>query len=235
MNGVAQREAMEELDVVSSMVKAAMVDDRMIYYVKEIENTSADKKWYLTLKRMFDFLGSIVGIIILFIPCLIISALIVLDSPGSPIYIQERLGLRGKPFYIYKFRTMFTDAEKNGAQWAEENDPRVTKVGRILRATRMDEFPQLINIFKGDMSIVGPRPERACFYDKFSEYIHGFAQRLEVTPGLTGLAQVNGGYDIPPQEKIAWDVEYIEKRGFWLDLKIIFKTILIVFSHEGAR
>ena len=130
---------------------------------------------------------------------------------------------------------MVVDAEKNGPQWAEKDDDRCTKVGRFLRATRLDELVQLFNILKGDMSFVGPRPERECFYNKFEQYIPGFSQRLYVVPGLTGVAQINGGYDLEPQEKVIWDLKYIKSRSFLLDLKVIFKTVCVVFTHNGAR
>ena len=145
------------------------------------------------------------------------------------------MGKDGKPFTIYKFRTMYLDAEADGPQWAKRNDCRCTPLGRFLRHTRMDELPQLWNILKGDMSIVGPRPERACFYSEFETYIHGFHYRLLVKPGLTGLAQVNGGYDLKPEEKIMFDMEYIQKQSIELDLKCILQTIHLVFTHEGAR
>lgn len=195
----------------------------------------AEKPIYECIKRLVDIVASFVALIILAIPMLLIGALIRLDSPGGAIYRQERLGKNGKPFILYKFRTMVQDAEKNGAVWAEKEDSRCTKFGRFLRLVRLDELMQLFNIFKGDMSIVGPRPERACFYDEFEEYIPGFSQRLCVKPGLTGFAQVNGGYDLKPEEKIIWDLEYIEKRSLWLDFKILLKTVGIVLNHNGAR
>lgn len=203
-------------------------------FIKRISGYNKNFGFFF-VKRLFDVVVSFLGIIILFIPCILISLAIVIDSPGPALYKQERLGYCGKNFILYKFRSMTYDAEKNGAQWATANDCRCTKVGKFLRATRLDELPQLINILKGDMSIVGPRPERPVFYDKFSTYIDGFEQRLSVTPGLTGLAQINGGYELLPEEKILYDIEYIENQNFWLDLKIIFKTVLIVFNHKGAR
>jgi len=127
------------------------------------------------------------------------------------------------------------DAEKNGLQWAEVNDPRVTRVGRFLRNTHLDELPQLLNIISGNMSIIGPRPERAEFYKVFEEYIDGFDQRLLIKPGLTGLAQVNGGYSIGPEEKIVFDIEYIKKRSLKLDFKIFFKTVVVIFKRQDVR
>ena len=184
---------------------------------------------------MFDFFASLVAILVLALPMLLVAFCIVIDSPGGAVYSQERMGLNGKKFTLYKFRTMKKDAEKDGAQWAHENDDRCTRVGRFLRQTRLDELMQLFNILKGDMSVVGPRPERECFYKEFSSYIDGFEQRLCVIPGLTGLAQIKGGYDFKPEEKIAYDLEYIETRNFWLDIKLIFQTLSVVLGRKHAR
>ena len=130
---------------------------------------------------------------------------------------------------------MRLDAEKNGPQWADKDDPRCTRLGRILRKSRLDEIPQLWNILKGEMSFVGPRPERQCFYEEVETYTHGFSKRLLVKPGLTGYAQVNGGYELKPEEKIVYDIEYIHKQSVLMDLWCIFKTVKLVFTHEGAR
>ncbi len=193
------------------------------------------KPIYHFFKRIFDIFASFFALVILFLPMCVVALAIKAESEGPAIYKQERLGLFEKPFVIYKFRSMYNDAEKNGAKWATKDDPRITKVGAFLRKTRMDEFPQLVNILLGQMTIVGPRPERPVFYDEFDTYIDGFRQRTYVKPGLTGFAQVNGGYDLKPEEKVVYDLEYIRKQSFWLDLKIIFKTVSIVFSHKGAR
>lgn len=190
---------------------------------------------YHAVKRGFDFVVSLVGLIVLLIPMLVIAICIVLDSPGGPIFKQERLGKNGKPFMIYKFRSMQLDAEANGPQWAEIKDKRCTRLGQFLRKTRLDELPQLYNILRGDMSFVGPRPERKYFYDQFETYIVGFSHRLLVTPGLTGYAQVNGGYDLAPEEKIIYDMEYIQKQSISMDLKCLVKTVELVFTHKGAR
>ena len=194
------------------------------------------ERWtYLLVKRLFDSFSALIGLIVLAIPMAIIALLIVLDSPGGAIFKQERLGKDGQPFTILKFRSMRLDAEENGPQWADKDDPRCTHLGRVLRKSRLDELPQLWNILKGDMSFVGPRPERKCFYDEFETYIHGFQNRLVVKPGLTGWAQVNGGYDLKPEEKIVYDMEYIQKQSLGLDLKCIFQTVHLIFTHEGAR
>ena len=193
------------------------------------------RRLYLISKRVFDLAFSFLGLLILALPMTMIALIIVLDSPGAPIFKQERLGLHGKPFMIYKFRSMRLNAEENGQQWADEQDPRCTRFGQFLRRTRLDELPQLWNILRGDMSFVGPRPERAYFYRKFEQYIPGFSNRLMVTPGLTGHAQVNGGYSLKPEEKIVYDMEYIEKQSVGFDIRCLVKTVLVVFSHEGAR
>lgn len=195
-----------------------------------------DKPIYSFFKRIFDIGLSLIALIIV-IPIVIVTCVaVVLESSGSPIYSQERLGKNGKKFILYKIRSMCKDAEiKSGPKWADKNDCRVTRVGKFIRKTRIDELPQLYNILKGDMSIVGPRPERPVFTYKFEEEIPGFMNRLRVPPGLTGLAQINGGYDVTPKTKLEWDLKYIEKRGLCLDFIIMLKTALIVFNGHGAR
>lgn len=218
---------------VALIMEDSQFNDIPTYTVKSI--AANDNKAYLFVKRCFDIIASLIAGIILFVPMLIIALLIKLDSPGPVFFRQERLGKNGVPFTIYKFRSMYIDAEKDGPQWAKQNDSRCTRLGHFLRNTRLDELPQLINIFSGKMSFVGPRPERACFYDEFETYIHGFRNRLVVKPGLTGYAQVNGGYDLKPEEKIIFDMKYIENRSVKMDLSCIFKTVKLVFTHEGAR
>lgn len=193
------------------------------------------KRLYLITKRAFDIVCSFLGLLLLAIPMMVITLVIIIDSPGAPIFKQERLGIKGKPFMIHKFRSMRLDAEENGPQWADEQDPRCTHFGQLLRRTRLDELPQLWNILRGDMSFVGPRPERAYFYREFETYIPGFSNRMMVTPGLTGWAQVNGGYDLKPEEKIVYDMEYIERQSVLLDMQCLLKTVHTVFSREGAR
>lgn len=190
---------------------------------------------YRGLKRLFDIGVALAALLVLFLPMVIIAVMIRLDSPGAALFRQERLGRDGVPFTMYKFRSMRIDAEENGPQWAEKNDVRCTKFGRLLRVSRLDELPQLLNILKGDMSFVGPRPERKCFYEEFEKYIPGFKERLKVKPGLTGYAQINGGYDLRPEEKIVFDMAYIDCQSVMLDMYCFFKTIGVVFSHDGAR
>lgn len=203
------------------------------YVIARIEPTHS--MGYLITKRFIDIVVSVAAGVVFLVPMLLITVAIRVDSRGTVIFRQERLGKNGKPFIMYKFRTMYMDAEKYGPQWAERIDWRCTRVGRILRKTRLDELPQIWNILRGEMSIVGPRPERAYFYDQFETYIHGFCNRLVVKPGLTGWAQINGGYDLKPEEKIVFDMEYIEKQSFMLDMECILRTVRLIFTHEGAR
>ena len=205
------------------------------YFVESVGEIPK-KPLYSFIKRTFDIFVSLIALIVLAIPMLIIAAMIKIKSPGPVFYKQERLGYRGVKVNIIKFRTMNLDAEVAGAQWSQgDDDPRIFPLGRILRKFRLDELPQFWNILKGNLSLVGPRPEREIFYDEFETYVHGFHERLKVKPGLTGLAQVNGGYDLKPEEKIVWDIEYIKHRGLLMDLKILFKTVAVVFDHEGAK
>ncbi len=190
---------------------------------------------YRFFKRFLDIFASLLLLLLLIIPMFLIGAAVWCTSPGHALYRQERLGKDGKTFLMLKFRSMAKDAEKDGPQWARENDQRCTPLGAFLRRSRLDELPQLWNILMGDMSFVGPRPERAYFYDEFEGYIKGFRKRLLVKPGLTGWAQVNGGYDLQPEEKIVYDVEYMENMSLRMDMKCIVQTVRLVFTHEGAR
>lgn len=203
-----------------------------IYYIDSVQ---VGRPGYLLVKRWLDCLGAVIAMVIFALPMIIIAVLVKLDSPGPALFKQERLGINGEVFVMYKFRSMYTDAEKSGPRWAAKNDCRCTPVGRVLRLSRLDELPQLWNIMVGDMSFVGPRPERACFYEQFEKYILGFHHRLAVKPGITGLAQVNGGYDLRPEEKIVYDMEYIRTMSVATDFKCILKTMKVIFTREGAR
>lgn len=203
-------------------------------YIEKLNDIPA-KPAYEIGKRLFDFSFALFLFIILLIPMIIIAVFVRLDSPGRPIYKQTRLGINQRPFTIYKFRTMYITAEIDGPRWAKPNDSRNTKIGRVLRHSHLDELPQLVNIIAGQMSFVGPRPERPEFYDVFETYIDGFRQRTLVKPGLTGWAQVNGGYELLPEEKILFDLEYIKKRSILMDLKCVLKTFAVVFGHKGVR
>lgn len=190
---------------------------------------------YILVKRIMDIIFALIGLLVT-LPVIIIFAIAVkIETPGPAFFLQERVGYRGKYFKVIKIRSMGIDAEKNGAQWASKNDPRVTRIGLFIRKTRIDELPQLLNILKGDMSLVGPRPERPIFTAQFNEDYPGFIERLKVKPGLTGWAQINGGYDISPSEKLKLDTYYIDNYSIWLDIIIIIKTIKVCITGSGAR
>lgn len=191
--------------------------------------------YYNVVKRGIDILFSLL-LLIATSPILIISLIIVfLQDFKNPLFSQKRVGIGNEEFIIYKVRSMVYDAEKNGAKWAEKNDMRVTSFGKFIRKTRIDELPQLWNVIKGEMSLIGPRPELEIFYKEFEKTIPNFRDRLQVKPGLGGLAQVNGGYDVTPKEKLEYDLEYIENLSFKLDIKIFFETIKVVITGDGAR
>ncbi|NPC94341.1 exopolysaccharide biosynthesis polyprenyl glycosylphosphotransferase [Bacillus sp. WMMC1349] len=196
---------------------------------------SEKAEYYLYVKRAMDIVLSLIGLAVTLPVILVFCVIISIETPGSPFYRQERVGKDGKHFKLYKLRSMRMDAEKSGATWARKNDPRITSIGAFIRKTRIDELPQLVNVLIGDMSLVGPRPERPIFTAKFQHDIPGFQNRLVVKPGLTGLAQVNGGYDISPREKLVHDLYYIRNMTFLLDLKVIIKTFKVVLTGDGAR
>ncbi len=205
------------------------------YYIEDLGEIEK-KPVYAFAKRAIDIVVSFIFSLLLVVPMLVIALLVKVTSKGSVFYHQERLGLNGKKIDVLKFRTMKMDAEEEGIRWsAGKEDPRITGFGRVLRNTHLDELPQLWCILTGKMTLVGPRPEREVYYNEFERYIHGFHERLKVKPGLTGLAQVKGGYFLKPEEKIAYDVEYIKTRSLWLDTKIIFKTVCVVFRREGVK
>lgn len=220
-----------------------------------------------SLKRTLDIIGSIVGLILTAPLWIIIPIIIKLNSPGPVFYTQLRVGLEkrkagrryhqkadvserrgrdrrredclGNPFRVIKFRTMVHNAEKGtGPIWASKNDSRVTSIGTFLRKSRIDEIPQFINVLMGEMSLVGPRPERPNFVADLTGKVDGYADRLAVKPGLTGLAQVTSGYDssiASVAEKVKYDLDYIENWSIWLDIKILLKTVVVVFSGRGAQ
>ena len=190
---------------------------------------------YRIIKRGIDFFISIVLLIPAMLLCSISALFIILETKGNPLYNQERVGLNGKRFKIYKLRSMYLDAEKDGYQWAMKNDDRITKVGYYIRKTRIDELPQLVNILKGDMAFIGPRPERPEFIKEFLQDIPDFNDRLVIKPGITGWAQVNGGYELTPKEKLEYDKYYIEHESLYLDVLILLKTIQVVFTGYGSR
>lgn len=190
----------------------------------------------LIMKRCVDIIGSVLGLIVAS-PVMLLTAIAVkLSSPGPIIFKQERIGLHNKPFWMYKFRTM--EIQKESAEkkaWTVRDDPRVTKIGKFLRKTSLDEFPQLYNILRGDMSLVGPRPERPLFVEKFKEEIPRYMIKHQVRPGLTGWAQINGYRgDTSIRKRIDYDIFYIENWTMGLDFKIMFLTIFKGFINKNA-
>ncbi|HSQ43175.1 MAG TPA: sugar transferase [Fibrobacteraceae bacterium] len=194
--------------------------------------------WQVRIKRLMDIVVA-GGLLLLTSPILLLAAIAIkLDSKGPVFYSQERVGLYGRPFIVHKFRTMRTDAEKGGPQWATKNDPRITHVGHWLRRSRIDEIPQLICVLQGDMSMVGPRPERAHFVEQLRKQIPFYMFRLKMKPGLTGWAQVRHSYDScieDVQKKLKYDMYYFENMSLLLDLQILFRTIWVVISGKGAQ
>lgn len=185
--------------------------------------------WKLSLKRGLDVVGSFLGLVI-FSPLLLLTAILIrLESKGSAFYVQERMGLDGHPFPMIKFRSMRLDAEVNGPGWTVENDPRVTRLGRIMRRTSWDEVPQLINVVLGQMSLVGPRPERPVYVQQFRERIPRYMERHREKAGMTGWAQVNGlRGDTSIAERTAYDLWYVENWSLWLDIKIITRQVMSI-------
>jgi lipopolysaccharide/colanic/teichoic acid biosynthesis glycosyltransferase len=203
------------------------------YEAMSAKNGDLSRK-YRRWKARLDLAIAIV-LLILTCPLILLAMVLVkLTSRGSAVYCQERLGLRGRPFTIYKIRTMYADSEREGgAVWSRPGDPRVTPVGRFLRATHFDELPQLVNILRGQMSLVGPRPERPEIAASLEHVLPGYRNRLEVRPGVTGLAQVQ----LPPDSdilgvahKLSYDLYYVQNLNLWLDLRIVVATQLKILG-----
>ena len=197
---------------------------------------------YLFSKRAIDIVGSIVGLALLSPILLIVAIAIKLESKGSIIFSQKRIGLKGKEFKMYKLRSMVEDAEKlkkdlmksnemSGPMFKMKDDPRVTRVGKFIRKTSIDELPQLVNVLKGDMSLVGPRPSLPKEVKKFKPWMK---KRLEVKPGLTCFWQVSGRNNIDFEDWMKLDIKYVEERSFLVDIKLIFKTFFVLFGDENA-
>lgn len=200
------------------------------------------KKFYEVIKRLIDIIASICGLIILF-PILVMVAIVIkIESKGPIIFSQDRVGLNGSKFKMYKFRSMIVDAERykeklleqnemNGPMFKIKNDPRVTKVGKFIRRTSIDELPQLLNILKGDMSLVGPRPSLPKEVEKFSPWM---LERLNVKPGLTCYWQISGRNDIQFEDWMKLDIKYVKERGILLDLRLVIRTFFVLFGDEHA-
>lgn len=187
---------------------------------------------YVISKRIMDFLGALI-ILILLSPFMVITALAVrLTSPGEILFKQKRLGQNGKEFYMLKFRSMVANAENIGSgMFLEKDDPRITRIGKFIRKTSIDELPQLLNVLRGEMSLVGPRPAPLHHLDKYDERQ---IMRLAVKPGITGWAQINGRVALYWPERIEMDVWYVENVSLWLDIKIMFLTITTVLGRHGV-
>ena len=223
-------------DILGLMTKNIDYDEMFGIPVFSIREIPLDKMRNRIIKRTFDFIFSFI-ILILLLPFLIVIALLIkLTSRGPVFYKQERVSRGGKIFNIYKFRTMTVEAEKNtGPVWAKKDDARVTAIGKILRRLSLDEIPQLFNVLRGEMSLVGPRPERPVFVEKFKDIIPRYLERHKVKAGITGWAQVNGlRGNTSLQERINYDLYYIENWSLLFDIKIILRTVLEVFHHTSA-
>ncbi len=190
----------------------------------------------LFFKRTIDISGSLVLLIVFSLPILLLLVLIPLTSKGPSLFKQKRIGLDGKVFKVYKFRSMVVDAERTtGAVLAQYRDPRVTKLGRFIRSTRLDELPQIFNVIKGDMGLVGPRPERPEFVQQFEPRISGYSQRHYVRPGITGFAQIKAKYATDAEDKLRYDLWYIRNYNPLLDIKILLQTVLVVLRPSKAK
>ena len=197
---------------------------------------------YAFLKRTADVIFSLIGIILLIPIFIVVIAAIKIESKGSAIFVQDRIGYKGKKFKMYKFRSMVVDAEElkkslmdqnemGGPMFKMKNDPRVTRVGKFIRKTSIDELPQLINVLKGEMSLVGPRPSLPKEVEQFSPWM---LERLKVKPGITCYWQVMGRNNIAFEEWMKLDVKYVHEMNYWLDIKLIFKTFFVLFGDESA-
>jgi exopolysaccharide biosynthesis polyprenyl glycosylphosphotransferase len=189
-------------------------------------------------KRWLDIASSALSLILSLPLCLFVALAIKLDSSGPVFYRQERVGQDGKTFTMLKFRSMRNDAEENGPKWAAINDDRITRVGRFIRKYRLDEIPQMINVLKGDMSFIGPRPERPIFVDKFAKEIPYYPQRHVVKPGISGWAQIRYPYGASKEDalkKLKYDLYYIRHFSIFFDISIILETGKVVLLGKGSR
>jgi exopolysaccharide biosynthesis polyprenyl glycosylphosphotransferase len=221
-------------DVYDLMTAGVTIDDLGGLPLLSIRDVAL-RGWKLSLKRAMDVVGSAIGLVLLSPLMMLVALLIKLDSKGPVLFVQERMGLDAKPFPILKFRSMRTDAEANGPGWTVEGDPRVTRLGRFIRRTSVDELPQFINVLLGDMSLVGPRPEQPAFVEQFRKRVPRYMERHLEKAGITGWAQVNGlRGDTSIEERTKYDLWYTENWSIWLDIKIVIRTVLRVFFDRSA-
>jgi exopolysaccharide biosynthesis polyprenyl glycosylphosphotransferase len=233
-SGVPIREYTQVYEEITHRVPVQHVEKDFYRYFPF--SRSNQNKLYLFFHRILDLLFSLIGLLfgLLISPIIIIGNLI--GNRGPMFYTQIRVGRNGRHFRIYKLRSMVVDAEKSGAQFADKADTRVTKFGRFLRRARFDEIPQFINVIKGDMSVIGPRPERPVFVKELSEKIPFYEIRHIIKPGVTGWAQVNAKYGVSAEdalEKLQYDLYYIKKRSFFLDISIVIKTLSTIIFFRG--
>lgn len=244
---VALRELVEDITLGGDAdVRVDVVPELYEIFIGEVDSIVADiplmeithrsPQWYVGVKRILDTVGSLVLLIVLS-PVLLLVSLAVVASMGAPaVFRQERLGRDLRPFTLFKFRTMVRDAEAaSGPVLADEEDPRITPLGRFLRTYRLDELPQLLNIVLGEMSFVGPRPERAFFIEQYLTEIPAYRQRFRIKPGVTGLAQVSGSYATTPERKLKYDLIYMYHQSLLMDVRIVADTIGVVLTGRGAR
>lgn len=218
-------------EIVLANAALSQVDDTPVFHLRG----QGLPERAIAFKRVLDVVISF-GVLMIIAPLMFLVALLVkIDSPGPVFYRQERLSERGKVFQLYKFRTMVCDAEKDsGPVLATDSDPRITRVGRFLRVTRLDELPQFINVIKGEMSVIGPRPERPFFVEQFSRKIPAYRYRLAMKAGITGLAQVSGKYSTTPEDKLRYDLLYGQKYSLFYDAVILLHTIKVMLIKDRA-
>jgi sugar transferase (PEP-CTERM system associated) len=236
LKGVDIREMADVYEELTGRIPVDNIGDEWLLFA---EGFYLIRKEYMQkLKRLIDILAA-ASLLVMTAPILGLAALLIrLESPGSIFYSQKRVGKGQSIFTIYKFRSMRQDAESNGARWAAERDPRITRVGRWLRMTHIDEIPQIWNLLKGDMSLVGPRPERPEFVEILDREIPYYSVRHSVKPGMTGWAQINYRYGASMDDtrnKLEYDLYYIKNMSLFLDLKILLRTVGVVILGEGAR
>ncbi len=205
---------------------------------RQISSSSSPIPLGEMVRRSRDVAGSVVLLTLALPLLLVVACLIKLDSPGPLLYRQDRVGLNGRVFTLFKLRSMRIDAESDGPRWASEGDPRVTRIGHFIRAFRIDEVPQLFNILRGDMSLVGPRPERPCFVEQLNLVIPQYGDRATILPGITGWAQINYPYGASVEDarvKLIYDLHYVRNQTLLLDLYILMMTVPVVLFRVGAR